>query len=469
MDKVWSAGDRGAARSGARGRRSGLLWALGTLGMVLLAPRGAEAQGVRTITLSEAVEIALERSSEVRTALNSVAQRDVAVSERQMGFFPSLTLTSGGAQNYGRYFSEAEGQILSQTAETVNFGASASVTLFDGLANVAELRSAGLERDASALGLDRSRQTAVITVLSGFLQLVERREQLRVQRENFSQQEEQEAQIQAYVTGGTRPISDLYQQRATVAAARVAVLEAANAAKLAEVEIIRTLQLDPLGEYEFQLPPEPAAPTAQALQAELTDLLQTAFQMRSDLSAAEMQASALEQSARAATAGYWPTVSLTARYNADYQSTSTLEFWDQLDQRRGGSLSLNFSIPVFDRFTTRNSVQRAELQIEGARIGIEQARQEIASEVRAAYQNYLTSFEQLIASTAQVEASMMALESTQERYDAGVATLLEVTQARTALVEANSGLIRARYNAAILEKLLEYYTGELDTETQALL
>ena len=84
-------------------------------------------------------------------------------------------------------------------------------------------------------------------------------------------------------------------------------------------------------------------------------------------------------------------------------------------------------------------MQRAELQIESARIGIDQTRQQIASEVRAAHQNYLTSFEQLIASTAQVEASLMALESTQERYDAGVATLLE------------------------------YYTGELDTKTQALL
>ncbi len=469
MDTVWSAGDGGAARSGARRRWPGLLWALGFLGVVLLAPPGAEAQAVRTITLGEAVEIALDRSSEVRSALNSVAQRDVAVSERQMGFFPSLILTSGGTQNYGRYFSEAEGQILSQTAETVNFGASASVTLFDGLANVAELRSAGLERDASALGLERSRQKAVITVFSGFLQLVERREQLRVQRENLSQQEEQEAQIQTYVNGGTRPISDLYQQRATVAAARVAVLEVANTVKLAEVELIRTLQLDPLGEYEFQLPPEPVAPTERSPRAELSDLLNTAFLMRSDLSAAEMQTSALEQSARAATAGYWPTVSLTARYNADYQSTSTLEFWDQLDQRRGGSVSLNFSMPVFDRLTTRHSVQRAELQIESARIGIDQTRQQIASEVRAAYQNYLTSFEQLIASTVQVEASVMALESTQERYNAGVATLLEVTQARTALVAANSGLIRARYSAAILEKLLEYYTGELDTKTQALL
>jgi outer membrane protein len=58
------------------------------------------------------------------------------------------------------------------------------------------------------------------TVASNFLALVQQQEQLRVQRENLAAQEAQEKQIKAFVDAGSRPISDLYQQQATVAAAR---------------------------------------------------------------------------------------------------------------------------------------------------------------------------------------------------------------------------------------------------------
>src|SRR4029450_13903234 len=88
--------------------------------------------------------------------------------------------------------------------------------------------------------------------------LVQQQEQLRVQRENLAAQEAQEKQIKAYVDAGSRPISDLYQQQATVAAARAPVVNAQSALALAKVDIIQALQLDPRGNYAL---PPPALDT----------------------------------------------------------------------------------------------------------------------------------------------------------------------------------------------------------------
>jgi hypothetical protein len=60
------------------------------------------------------------------------------------------------------------------------------------------------------------------------------------------------------------------------------------------------------------------------------------------------------------------------------------------------------------------------------------------------------------------------LEASQERYRVGAATLVELTQARTAHVQVASALVSARYNLLFQQTLLDYYVGDLDPDTVTL-
>src|SRR5687767_3319560 len=205
---------------------------------VLSVLRGAAvlpAQEPRTITFDDAVRIALAQNATLRQAANAASLDAVAVQQAKMQFLPDLRLSTQTSQNYGRSFSEAEGRTLNETTQSLNAGVSSSVVLFDGLANVATLRGAQLTQDAGELDLRRARQTVVFTVTSNYLALVQQREQLLVRRQTLAQEEALEQQIAAFVDAGRRTIADLYQQQAVVASARLAAVEAARAAELAEV------------------------------------------------------------------------------------------------------------------------------------------------------------------------------------------------------------------------------------------
>ncbi|HEU4453379.1 MAG TPA: TolC family protein [Longimicrobium sp.] len=132
-----------------------------------------------------------------------------------------------------------------------------------------------------------------------------------------------------------------------------------------------------------------------------------------DLAALEKEEDAAEQDVRAAAAGRLPTVTLSAGYNTAFSSASELGFGDQLDQRRGGSLSL-------------------------------------------------------VAADAQLKAAELALQTSRERYRVGAATLLEVTQARATQVQAASAVVSARYNLVLQRTLISYYVGDLDPANAAL-
>jgi outer membrane protein len=415
----------------------------------------------RTITFSDAVAIALRQNTTLLQAENTSAMSATAVRDKKSAFLPSLSLNLCSAANVGGGFSSTYGSVGSQTSRSLNTGLSSSIVLFDGMRNVSELRQAQLDESASTSDLTRVKQTTVFTVSSNYLALMTAEAQVAVQRENLTAQEAQEAQLQKLVKVGEKPISELYQQQAITAGARTTLLSAERDVELAKITLIQTLQLDPRGSYDFASPtiPDPAR-TAQSFQ--LDSLLDRAFAARADLSAEQSRVAAAVQGTKAAAASRMPTVSLTAGYNTTYNSATDVAFGDQLSQRQGGSLSIGVSVPIFDRGAASIATQQAKIEEDNARLALANQQQTIALEVRRAYLDYESTRQQLEAATAQQKAADLAVSTTQQRYQLGASTLLELTQARASQLQAATAVVNARYTLAFQNALMSYYTGDLD-------
>jgi outer membrane protein len=433
-----------------------------TLALLIATPVALGAQATpQTITFDDAIRIALRQNTTLQQANNASASNAAAVRQQRLSFLPDLRVSTNTGQSYGRTFSEDEGRIINETTQSLNAGLSSSVTVFNGFANIANLRSAQLAEEAGERNVKRAEQTVAFTVASNFLALVQQQEQLRVQRENLAAQEAQERQIKAYVDAGSRPISDLYQQQAAVAAQRSQVVNAERAFELAKVDIIQTLQLDPRGTYAFA-PPALDTASRATVAFNLDSLLTRALGQRSDLFAQVSLVGAASQEVKAAKGSRFPSLSLSAGYNSAFNSATDLGFTDQLNQRRGGSISLGVSIPLFDRGSTSLATQRAEIAEDNARLELKDRQQQVGLEVRRAYLDYQAATQQLDAAEAQLRAAQLALESSQQRYNVGAATLLEVTQARAAQLQAASALVSARYGLLFQRTLIGYYVGDLN-------
>lgn len=425
---------------------------------VALPASGAD---TRIITFEEAMRIALAGNIELRQAANSAETSKVAVSEARMQFVPDLRFGTSTSKNFGRSFDESEGRIVNQTSRSASLGVNSGVTLFDGFANTASLRQAKLESHASDLDLTRARETVVFTVASNFLALIQQQEQLRVRRESLAAEQVLAEQIKTYVNAGSRTVADLYQQQANVASAQLAVVEAERATELARVDLIDTLHLDAGGVYEFERPTDAQLAASGDLPS-LEEMLKRSLEQRSDIDAEEARVAAAEQGVRIARSGYWPDVTLSAGYSSAYTSVSPFSFTEQLDQRRGGSVGVNLSLPLFDRRSTANATRRAELRTQSERLALDSLRQGISLQVRRVQLDYRAAQEQFAASEAQQRAADLALQTVQQRYRAGAATLVEISQARASQVQAASSLVSARYNLLFQRTLADYYLGELD-------
>jgi outer membrane protein len=430
------------------------------LGGIFIVTSDSAAQQVQTITFDQAVRLALEQNVALQQMENQTEIQAINVSRQRMNFFPTLSIGSQGRQRYGRTFSEAEGQIVNE-ARDFGLGVDASVNLFRGFGDVASYERAQLQLEAGTSNLEWQRQTTVFNVMSTYLTLIERREVIGIREEALEAQRQQLAQIEQFTAVGTRPISDLYQQQAQVASFELELLQAQRLYQLSEASLIQLLQLDPFGNYAFE------APDVDELELAIESyqpgqLLREAFDRRRDIEARQYAIEAADRNIRAARSTIWPSLNLSGGVGSNYSDVRALSFSDQFFRdNRSGSFTLSLSFPVFDRFSTRNNVQQARVELSNAELALEGTRQDVAVQVRQAYLDYLTAAKRVEVSEVQLTAANQALEAEQERYNLGAATLVELSQARALQVQAASNRVQARYDMVFQERLLDYYTGRL--------
>ncbi|HET7563655.1 MAG TPA: TolC family protein [Gemmatimonadaceae bacterium] len=430
----------------------------------------APAPAFAPITLDQAIQIALQQNGTLRQAKNSASLGATAVKQQQLAFLPNLAASLSTSQNYSTGGLAAvtatglpESNALNQSSQSVSAGVSSSVTLFNGLKNVDQLRSAKLLQQAGTQDVTRAQQTVIYTVAANYINLADQQEQLRVQQQNLASQQAQEKEIQAGVNAGTHPISDLYQQQALVAGAQASVVDAQNAVALAKVTLMQTLQLDPRGSYEFATPPVDTTTSADT-SLDLDSLLTRALSQRADIAAQQSRAGAAKQDVSAASASWWPTISLTAGYSTAYNSAAVASLADQLGQRQGATVGIGISIPIFDRGATAVATQQAKIAADNASIVLQTQQQQVGADVRSAYLDYQAAQQRLTAANAQLTAATQAVNAAEQRYRVGAGTLVDLTQARATLVQAQSAQVSARYDLVLQRAAMSYAVGDLSAQ-----
>ncbi len=482
----------------------------------------------RTVTFEEAVRIALNQNTSLRRAQNDVQLQGARVAQQRADFLPNLQLSTSGTRTFGRSFSQEEGSIINETSDFFGANASASVNLFNGFEKVASLRRANLTESASALLLERTRQDVVFQVIDGYVALLQNRQLEQVRVQEIAVQRDLLRQVEALVEVGRRPRSDLYQQQAALAEAQAARAAEQREVFLAETRIIQVLQLDPRGTYAFEAPALTDAPGADALDVDTSDagapggidttvafaeasydldqLLDAAFVQRADLDAVAAGVGVARQSVRVARSGYWPSLSLSVGYGSDWSGTAlvpvpgtatpprtvtltpdgygpvTFEvpgtgngpafqrpaFFNQLNARRGGPVRLALTFPLFERLQTRTSVAESEVALQNARYDLQDQQLQVALQVRQAVLDYRSARTQLNATQERLQAARRAQEAARQRYELGAATFVELAQATTEFVSARSARVRTQYSVLLAQKLIDYYTGRLDTRARLL-
>ena len=185
--------------------------------------------------------------------------------------------------------------------------------------------------------------------------------------------------------------------------------------------------------------------------------------MKPEVQAEQLRFSASERQIAIARAGLYPTLSLSAGLQTNYYKTNGVKadaFATQLKNNFSQYVGLNLSVPIFNRFQTRNNIRTARLDRETQILQLDNVKKSLYKEIQQAYYNALAASSKYTSSVAAAASSKDAFTLTQAKYENGKATITEFNEAKAIYLNAESDLVQARYEYLYQTALLDFYRGK---------
>jgi len=371
---------------------------------------------------------------------------------------PTLQANGQTSENWQQQTSPG----IDRDSQELDLNLSANLNLFNGFADQSGIAAAEELRGAASEILNRQQQTTAFDTLSACVTLLIDQELVQVQDASLATEKELQQQIEAFYQAGSRSVTDLYRQQAATAQAEYDLLEARRNLQVAEFGLLQQIGLEPPVAVDLQAP-QHFELVSEEQTLNITVNYRQALENRPDLLAQQKQLIARRQQVRQARSGYLPSVDLYAQTGTGYSSLDDdNSFSSQLLEENGNaSVGLSITIPIFDGDQTRTSVAQARINQSDASFELAKLRQQIGTEVGQGLADLQKARLQNRVAASQLIYAQQAWEAAQARYQVGAATWVELSDARTSLVEAQTAEVEARY--AVLQQSLTvgYVRGDL--------
>lgn len=421
-----------------------------------LLPVVAVAESTNVIRLDQAVTLALAHNQDLQIAADQTRDGEISVRLQQDQFLPEINADGTASLTH-----HVDAQSEDRNYANLTSAISLNLNLFNGFADQAALEEARQILASRQHNFSQTQQQLVFTVVRNYLEAIKDLEQIRVAEQNLRDNIQQLSDIEAYHQAGRRPATDVYKQQAETARARSTLLGSQRDYRVSKLALLQSMGISATAEIDVVFPDSVLLQIIP--ETDEAALLVTAFTRRSDLLAQQKEVAAATKQIRVARAGHYPTIDLVAAASTSFDERDEETFGSQVNEDNlVGSLGLTLSIPLFDRNLSRHKVNQAKVGSNTASLELIKLKRQIELEVGQAVADYLTVIEQLEAAREQLNYAEKALESTGQRYGVGVATLTELTSARSVLVEARYALVEAQIDRMLQTVAIAYYSGDLD-------
>ena len=420
-------------------------------------------------TLKECVDQALEKNISVQQSkLNlKLAIKDVAIAKGN--FLPNLNGNTGGNLNFGSGFDPVTNNRVSTSFFGGSLGLNSGYTIFNGYRNTNTYKQAQLGVASSKYDLQKIENDISLFVVNGYLNVLFAKENLNVAKVQYEISANQIEAVKSRFQAGVVAKGEVLNTQSTAATNLQSVIAQENVLNLALLNLAQTLQV-PIDNFDVASI-ELGTPSVNLLYTNSGPIFEKSLINRPEIERAILAIESADLSIEIAKSNFSPTVSASLGISTNYGFNLNLptgllntNFLTQVNDNFGYGLGFNVSVPIFNRFQTKNNVAKSKInkeivitRLESEKIQLKQTIEQAFLDVKAAAKSYQ-------AAKISLAAQQEAFKNSQQRYNFGDMTLFDFDQVRTRLVNAEGAMIRSKYDYVFKSKVLQFYSGELVLE-----
>ena len=420
----------------------------------------------RQWSLRECCDYAVANNISIKQQENQCRQEEIQLSTAKNSRLPDLSGSVGQNFSFGRGLT-ADNTYSNTNTSSTSFSLGTSVPIFTGFQIPNQIKLNQLNLEAATADLEKAKNDIRMQVAQAYVQILYDMEIADVAHRQIEIDSAQVARLQAFVANGKASEAELSQQRATLANSTLTATQADNNTRLALLTLTQLLELPSpegftivrpnLSDYsEFSEYSDYSNLTPDAIYAE-------ALGIKPEILSQQLKLKGTEHSIKIAQAGNYPTLSLSGGLGTNYYTTSGFKsdgFGSQLKNNFSQYIGLNLSVPIFNRFQTRNQIRSARISQENQQLALDNTKKTLYQDIQKVYYNALNAQAKEKASQQAVATANDAFHLTQAKYENGKATITEFNESKNNYLKAESDLVQARYENIYQQALIAFYRGK---------
>ena len=399
------------------------------------AANGQQAEP-KVLTLEQADRIALENHPGIRAANERIKVQEAVLTRAKAGYYPTVGVR-GSYEN-----------------RPVNDNPDADKNLFNTSGQVSWLvsdfgrREGTIRREQETLEARRFlEQTSVEGVVFGvrraFFDYLRAGALVQVEQDTVKDRETLVRQAQGFFDVGTRPKIDVARAEAGLFAAKAGLIAAQNGVRIAWARLKSAMGVT-------RFPERPVAPdvNVQAPTLSLDEAVKAAFESRTEIKEFRSRLKAQQETIDVTKRGRMPRLRFDGQYGRRVHNDEDIV-----------SSMLTLDIPLFTGFTLKPEIERHVRDYAVIKALQEEEQQRIALEVEESYLNLVEAGERIRANEAQKKSAKENLDLANGRYQVGVGSIIEITEAQVINSRAQTDHIRSIYDHKVAEARLARAMG----------
>lgn len=451
----------------------------------------AQNQLKEVYSLAECITIALENNLDVKSATISANSAKVNHQQSKTDLLPSVNGNFNLGVNTGRSIDPFTNDFINQELTFSNAGLNIDATVFNGFRLINRTKQNRLNRKASEIEVEATKQDITLRVTLAYLQVLNSEAVFQLSKTRLEATQQQLNIRESFYKNESGNPADYTDIQGQIANDETSVVIAENNWNNAKLNLIQLLNLDDTIAVEtkdFIL-------DFKAYNLSANEVYQDALQNWLTFKAGELRVEAAKKGVSIAKAQFVPEVSVFAGVNTNFSSAAqtftaigtniietgdfvnvngenlsvmseqtnfesqSIGFRDQLDNNLNTVVGLSVRIPLFNGLRARNNVRLEKNRAKESTIALERNYLDIKNTIAQIHFDMMTAYQRCESLQKQVEAYKESYRVNEIRFNNGISNFLNYITSKNNFENAKVNLINAQYEYVLRVKILEYYRG----------
>lgn len=431
----------------------------------ILGMGGVMAQKVWT--LEECITYAFENNIQIKQSRLQTETAEINLLQSKLDFAPYINGGSNLNYNWGRNIDPVTNIYNNKQTMNNNYSLNGQIDLFNGLSKWSTLKKSEVDLKSSLYLSEEIENSIALNLTGSYLNILFSHELLLVAEKQLDVTKKQIERTEKLVEAGTLPKGDLLEINAQGASEETNLISAENALSLAYLDLKQILDLPAETDLNIDRPNIRLAKDLNIIPSE--QVYANAVETMPEIKGSEMDLLSAEHSVKIAKSSLYPRLSLSGGIGTNYNDTQkedildpnspVMAFNDQFRNNRGEYITLSLSVPIFNGYSARSQVNRAKVQSVNQSFELQLRKNELRKNIEQKYYDALAAYKTYNASKISVESLKESFKYTEEKFNVGMVNSVDYSLAKMKLTQAESDLLRAKYDYIFKTKILDFYMG----------